>query len=384
MAPDEHPLARDEEHQALVTTIVDVARAAGVSTATVSRVLNGKDRVDPQLAATVTRVAKELGYRPNRVARSLRMRHNHVWALVISDIRTGQFFADVVRGVEDGAYEAGYSMFLCNSDEDPSKEARYIGLAVAENVAGVILVPSGPDTDLGPLLDAGIHVVLADRSLPGQPVDSVVGDNVAGGRQAVEHLVSNGYRRVACITGPPAVTTGSDRLLGYRATLEQAGLTVDPALVRYGDFREKGGRAAMQALLALDPPPDAVFICNNTMAAGALQAIEEAGLEVPRDIALVGYDEILWAPLLRSALTTVSQPAYDLGHESARLLINRIDGYSGSPRRVTLPTTLNVRASSAPKAGAAHGPGLDGRPSRSGTRARVATSRKFSNNARHR
>jgi LacI family transcriptional regulator len=333
----------------VATTIVDVARKAGVSTATVSRVLNGNERVGPQLVAKVTKAVKQLDYRPNRVARSLRLRHNLVWALIISDIRTGPFFADVVRGVEDGAHEAGYSMFLCNADEDPAKEAGYLQLAVAENVAGVILTPSGPSPDLTPLLQAGIHVVLADRRLPGHQADTVVADNVGGAAQAVDHLLSNGYQRVACISGPLAATTGAERFEGYKLALERAGLGLDRSLVRTGDFREAGGFKAMQQLLEMRPRPDAVFIANNRMTAGALQAIDEASLGVPEDIAVVGYDEMSWAPLLRTALTTVSQPAYDLGHESARLLLSRLAGYSGAPRTVVLPTSLNVRASSAAK-----------------------------------
>lgn len=331
-----------------MTTIVDVARKAGVSISTVSRVLNGKGNVDPVLATKVTRVAKQLSYSPNRVAQSLRLRHNRVWALVISDIRTGPFFADVVRGVEDGAHESGYSMFLCNADEDPSKEAGYLQLAVAENVAGVILTPSGAATDLEPLLDAGIHVVLVDRKLPGTQADTVVADNIAGATQAVEHLLANGYRRIACISGPLTTTTGSERLSGYRMALERAGLPADDSLIRVADFREEGGRQAISELLAQDTCPDAVFITNNRMTAGALEAIYEAELAVPDEIAVVGYDEISWATLLRTALTTVSQPAYDLGHESARLLLSRLEGYSGSARTMVLPTSLNVRASSAP------------------------------------
>ncbi|HTW07800.1 MAG TPA: LacI family DNA-binding transcriptional regulator, partial [Acidimicrobiales bacterium] len=275
-----------------MTTIFDVARAAGVSTSTVSRVLNGNDRVDPDLVAKVTRAVRELNYRPNRVARSLRLRHNRVWALVISDVRTGPFFADVARGAEDGAHEAGYPMFLCNADEDPSKEAGYLQLAIAENVAGVILTPSGPATDLQPLLEAGIHIVLADRKLPGHQADTVVADNVSGAKQGVEHLLAGGYRRIACIAGPLTVTTGSERLLGYRMALEQAGIEVDDSLVRVADFREQGGRQAMRELLELEPRPDAVLVSNNRMTAGALQAIEEADLTIPEEIAVIGYDEI--------------------------------------------------------------------------------------------
>jgi LacI family transcriptional regulator len=330
----------------VVTTIFDVAREAGVSTSTVSRVMNGNERVDPHLAAKVTRAAKRLNYRPNQTARGLRLRQKRVWALVISDIRTGPFFADVVRGVEDVAYEAGYAMFLCNADEDPSKEAGYLQLAIAENVAGVILTPSGPSTDLAPLFDAGVHVVLADRKLPGQRADMVVGDNIAGAMLGVEHLLRNGYRRVACIAGPLSATTGSERLQGYRMALEQAGRAVDESFVRVADFREQGGYKAMNGLLEQEPQPDAVFVSNNRMTAGALRAIEEAKLAIPEEIGVVGYDEISWTDLLRTALTTVSQPAYDLGHESARLLLSRLNGYSGSPRTVLLPTSLNIRASS--------------------------------------
>ena len=169
-----------------MTTIVDVARAAGVSSATVSRVLNNQPQVDPRLVATVLQAVKELGYRPSRVARTLRTRRNRVWALIISDVRTGPFFGEVVRGVEDVAYGAGYSLFLCNSDEDFAKEASYIELAVGENVGGVILTPSGRHTDLSPLVDFDIPVVLADRTLPGvmllipvPPVMVLVFDTVA-------------------------------------------------------------------------------------------------------------------------------------------------------------------------------------------------------------
>jgi LacI family transcriptional regulator len=337
------------DKRAAVASIFDVAQRAGVSTSTVSRVLNGNNRVDPQLAAKVTRAVKELNYYPNRVARSLRLRHNRVWALVISDIRTGPFFADLVRGVEDGAHQAGYPMFLCNADEDPAKESGYLQLAIAENVAGVILTPSGPATDLRPLLDAGIPVVLADRRLPGHQADTVVTDNVADAAQAVEHLLSNGYGRIACITGPLATATASERLKGYRLALQQAGSPLDERLVRSSNLREEGGYQAMRELVAQRPRPDAVFVGNNRMTAGALQAIEEASLAVPAEMAVVGYDEIPWAPLLRTALTTVSQPAYEIGHESARLLLSRLDGYSGPARTVVLPTSLNVRASSAPR-----------------------------------
>jgi LacI family transcriptional regulator len=332
-----------------MTTIVDVARAAGVSTATVSRVLNNHPQVDPRLTATVLQVIKELGYRPSRVARTLRTRRNRVWALIISDVRTGPFFADVVRGVEDVAYGAGYSLFLCNTDEDSAKEASYIELAVAENVGGVILTPSGPHTDLSPLVNFGVPVVLADRTLPTQVADSVLVDNVSGAYQAVAHLLAGGYKRIACITGMLGTTTGSRRYVGYSRAIEEAGLTVDASLVRVADFRELGGQRAMQELLDQRERPDAVFVTNHLMTIGALQAIVDAKLTIPTDIAIVSFDDMSWSTLLRPTLTAVAQPAYDLGVESARLLLSRLGGYSGAARMVTLSPSLHVRGSSAPK-----------------------------------
>lgn len=331
-----------------MATIVDVARAAGVSTATVSRVLNNHPQVNPGLAATVRKVAKELGYRPSRVARSLRTRQSRVWALIISDIRN-PFFTDMIRGVEDVAYAAGYSLILCNAEQDAAKETSYLELAIAENVSGVILTPSGPATDLAPLAEFGIPVVLADRLLSTHAADSVVVDNAAGARQAVSHLAGNGYRRIACVTGPLRTTTGSERYAGYCQALADAGLGLDESLVRVADYLEAGGRSAMRGLLSLDEPPDAVFVANNLMTIGALHAIAEADLSIPADVAVIGFDDMSWTSLLRPPLTTVAQPTYDLGVETGRLLRSRLDGYSGAARKVTLAPELRIRGSSPPK-----------------------------------
>ncbi len=343
-----------------MTTIIDVARAAGVSTATVSRVLNNHPRVDPRLAAAVRKAAKELGYRPSRVARSLRTRQSRVWALLISDIRN-PFFTDMVRGVEDIAYAAGYSIFLCNAEEDAEKEASYLELAVAENVSGVILTPTTTSTDLSPLLEFGIPAVLADRTVDAHSVDSVVIDNVDGARQAVEHLIAGGYERIALVTGPLDKTTGSARYTGYRLALQARGLPVDESLVQVANFRENGGRTAMQELLGRDEAPDAAFVANNLMTIGALHAIAEADLEIPRHIAVIGFDDMSWATLLSPPLTTVAQPTYDLGVETGRLLRSRLDGYTGAARTVTLSPSLRIRESSQPKRASATDGGVRAR-----------------------
>jgi LacI family transcriptional regulator len=240
-------------------------------------------------------------------------------------------------------------LFLCNHDEDPAKEASYIDLAVAENVGGVILMPSGPRTALMPLASSGTPLVLIDRVLSGQEADAVIADNVAGAYEAVRHLLTGGYERIACVTGPLTITTGSQRYAGYRRALEEAGIALDESLVRVSDFSEEGGRLAMRELLEQSTRPDAVLLANLLMTIGGLDTIHRAELAVPDDIGVVGYDDMSWASLLSTPLTTVAQPTYEMGMESARLLLSRLQGYSGAARIVTLPPSLRTRASSAPR-----------------------------------
>lgn len=332
-------------------TISDVARAAQVSTATVSRVLNGNTEVDPAMAARVRIAAEALSYRPSRIARSLRTRRSSVWALIISDIRN-PFFTDIMRGVEDVAFANGYSVMLCNSDENLVKELDYLQLAQAEHMAGVILAPASlSETDISTLHDHGVPVVTVDRRLSSAAVDSVLVDNASGAEMAVAHLAAAGYRRIGFISGPSATSTGAERLAGYRAGVKSMKLRTTGALIRQGDFHEAGGKTAMAELLALPKPIDAVFVANNLMTLGALEAIAEAGLSVPTDIAVVGFDDMSWAPLLRPSLTTVAQPTYDLGAETARMLLGRINGFTGPARELMLAPSLRVRASSAPRGG---------------------------------
>jgi len=328
-------------------TIADVARVAGVSTATVSRVLNGNTDVNEVLASRVRAAVSELAYRPSRIARSLRTRRTAIWALIISDIRN-PFFTDMVRGVEDVAYANGYSLVLCNAEEDLAKEADYLQLALAEHMAGVILTPtSAARTDVTPLLERGVSLVTVDRKLQGGQVDRVLIDNAGGAEMAVSHLVQRGYCRIACISGPTEVSTGAERLEGYKAGLRACGIRVSRKLIASGDFREQGGKAAMDTLLALPERPDAVFVGNNLMTLGALESIAEAELTVPDDIAVVGFDDVAWAALLRPSLTTIAQPTYDVGAETARMLLQRIGGHTGPARELMLSPSLRIRASSA-------------------------------------
>jgi len=338
------PAAEGEEW--VPTTIRDVAAAAGVSPATVSRVLNMKEDVADDLRRRVLAAVSELGYRRNGPARSLRTRATLVIGLIISDI-TNPFFTAVVRGVEDVAQLAGYSVVLANADEDVSKESRYLEVAAAEQMAGVLLTPASSKlTSIEVLRERNIPVVTIDRRLANSPVDSVTVNNRQAAQAAAAHLISQGCQRIGFVAGPVAINTGSSRLAGYRAALKAAGRPDDAALVAYADFRTEGGYAATRQLIASGSPLDGLLISNNLMTVGGMQAIAEAGLRVPDDIAVVGFDDANWATALRPPLTVVTQPTYDIGRIAAELLLRRINGESFPPKRVVLQAELVERGSS--------------------------------------
>lgn len=328
-----------------MATVHDVARRAGVSAATVSRVMNGRQNVDPALAERVRQAMRELDYLPNAAARNLRKSRSSLWAVIISDIGNA-YFTSLVRGVEDVAQQAGYSVVLCNSDEDPAKEDRYVTAALAEQMAGVVISPSTRPEHAARLIAAGTPVVAIDRELPGTAVDTVLVDNELGAEAAVTHLLDAGYERVACITGPRGVTTADQRLTGYRRAMAARGHHDVARLVRRADFRERGGHEAMVALLDEEPALDAVFAANNLMTVGALECLAERGIAVPDQVGVVGFDEIPWAGLVEPSLTTVVQPTYELGSTAARLLTERIAEPGRPVSTVVLGTELRVRDSS--------------------------------------
>lgn len=330
-----------------MTTISDIARQAGVSTATVSRVLNGSADVSPELTSRIKSVVEKTGYEPSRIARSLRTQRSVVWSVIISDIRNS-FFTELIPGVEDVAFSVGSSVILCHAGDDLDREAVYVRLAAAEKVAGVIISPaSHTATDLRPLISRGIPVVTVDRRLQDVPLDHVLVDNRFGARQATTHLITTGANRLACISGPLNTTTGADRYEGYRQALVEADRPAQARRFVEGDFHESSGYEAAKKLVAGRNRPDGLFVCNNLMTIGALRAIDEAGLAIPDDIAIVGFDDASWNVLLRPPLTAIAQPSYDIGQEAARLLLSRINGYTGAAREVVLAPTLRIRQSTA-------------------------------------
>jgi LacI family transcriptional regulator len=275
-----------------------------------------------------------------------------VWAAIVADIEN-PFFTAMVRGIEDVARDEGHRLVLCNSDEDVDKEAAYLDIVVAEQMAGVaIAMASTEDSVLDLLLSRQVPVVAVDRRPEhrAEDVDSVLVDNLLGARQATEHLLASGAQRIACITGPERVSTAGERLRGYEVALRAAGREVDPGLVWRADFKEEGGHAAAVSLLTGRRPPDALFVTNNLMTLGALRAVGEVGLEVPDDVLLVGFDDAPWATLIRPQLSVVAQPTYEIGRQAAQLLATA--GPDVKPRHIVLPTTLRVRGSSTRRRGA--------------------------------
>lgn len=328
-----------------MATIYDVARRAEVSPATVSRVANGHANVDPALAERVRNAMRELDYRPNAVARNLRRSRTTLWAVIISDIGN-PFFTSLVRGVEDVAQQAGYSVVLCNSDEHPGKEGQYVDAALAEQMAGVIISPAGKANHVNRLVDARVPVVAIDRQQSGAYVDTVLVDNEHGAYLATTHLIESGYQRIACVSGPAGVFTATRRLRGYRRALEEQGRPYQEELVRHGDFREEGGYRAMASFLGLRPRPDALFVANNLMTVGAVECLVDSRITMPDEMGVVGFDDVPWAHLVRPSLTTVAQPTYELGREAAALLTQRIADPERPPTTITLETKLQIRDSS--------------------------------------
>jgi LacI family transcriptional regulator len=326
-----------------VATISDVAARAGVSTATVSRALNGKSTVDPELAARVQKAAEELGYHPNGLARSLRKQSTAVLALIISDVEN-PFFTAIARGVEDVAQGSGYSVVLCNSDESTEKESRYIDVAVQERVAGVVLSPTGASTSIEVLRRRGTPVVAVDRPLALAECDQVLVDTRQAAEEATAHLLAAGYRRVGCVTGPAGVRTADDRLAGYQDALRSAGVPDEPSLVRRAEYRAAGARLATEELLG-GARPDALLVANSPQAIGVLEALGKAGLRLGSDVGVVAFDDVPWATLIDPPLTVVAQPAYEIGTVAAKLLLDRIGDNTRQASARTLAARLIERGS---------------------------------------
>jgi LacI family transcriptional regulator len=328
-------------------TISDVARLAGVSSMTVSRVINDTAGVKPDKRRRVEEAIEELGYVPSRLARGLTRQRTGTLAVIVPDV-ANPFYTLVLRGAEDVARRAGFRVILCDTRSDVGAEHEVIEEMIAHRVEGILIAPvSDRSRDhLRRLAKFGVPFVLVDRTVPGIDSDAVLGDSESGARQLVDHLVSHGHRRIGMIVESNDVSTARERRRGYEAALAAAGIPVDPALVANAAVDPGGGLVGMQQLLALDDRPTAVFTVNNLVALGAIEAIRAAGLEVPDDIALVCFDDIELASRLYPFLTVMEQPAETFGTLGTQLLIERIEGRGPERTRlVVLPAEFVIRKS---------------------------------------
>jgi LacI family transcriptional regulator len=332
-------------------TITDVASEAGVHPSTVSRVLNGHAGSTIRVATRerVLAAAEVLGYRPSALARSLRLKRTLTLGMLVPDI-TNPFFSSIIKGAEDAARERGYNLILCNSEDEPEREAGYLRLLRERQVDGVLIASSQmADETIAGLRAESFPFVLVNRAaLDGEDL-AVVVDNHAAARGVVEHLAALGHRRIGHIAGPQNTTTGLDRRGGYEAGIREHGLAEGPGLVVEADaFSVEAGDRALGIMLAGSARPTAVFAANDLIAVGMLQRLRRIGVRVPDDLSIVGFNDIPLAGLLEPALTTVRVPQLAMGVAGAGLLIDRLEGRPIGEIRRMLPTELIVRASSAP------------------------------------
>lgn len=331
-----------------MATIKDVAAKAGVSTATVSHVVNGSRGVSAETKKKVKAAIKALKYRPDGIARSLRVSHTGTIAVLISDV-TNPFFADFFRGVEDTAHQRGerYNLLLCNTEENASHERRALELVLERRIDGIVMAPAGGNQDLlSDLLDSGLPVVFGDRKLKGVSADTVVADNIAAAAELTRHLISLGHRRIGLLEADLASSAIGERVQGFRQALTEARLKPSPGHMAKAASNIPAAEAAGALLLGTAQRPDAIFCTNNFMTLGMMQAVINQGLSCPEDIAVAGFDDFPWAAAFRPRLTAVQQPAYEIGRETATLLFDRISGRrTGAPVEMVLKAKLVVRDS---------------------------------------
>lgn len=325
--------------------MIDVAKLANVSTATVSRVLRKPDKVSRDTREKVLEAIKELNYQPNMIARQFRTKETKTVLVVIPDV-TSPFFSKVLRGIEHTALENGYRVVLGDTENDTSREQEYIELLLQQQADGMILLTARMDRTRLEEISNQFPVVLACEYIDELDVPTVSIDNIGGARKATEHLIELGHTKIAHITGPMNVILSRDRLKGYEQAMISHQLQMDPLYIQEGDFSLESGYSQMQHLLELEIPPTAAFVFNDLMAIGAIKAVKDKGLRVPEDIAVVGFDNIQMASVFEPNITTIDQPKYAIGKKAMDLLLNLMNGETLHKKKFVLKDELIVRESS--------------------------------------
>jgi LacI family transcriptional regulator len=328
-----------------MSRIKEVARLAGVSTATVSRVINNQPYVSHKLRERVLHAIKELDYHPSNIARSMRKQHSKIIGIVIPDIEN-PFFTSVVRGIEDVANQHLYKVFLCNSDRSPEKEKMYLEVLAMERISGAIVVPYMAES-YHPLQKLNIPFVFINQTLPGLKNDSVVLDNFNGAYQATKHLIDLGHTRIGLINAPYDRPAETQRLIGYQKALLDSGIEIDHSIIIASTaFTPDKAEIATDQLLENQNRPTAIFSLNNYMTLGALKSLSSHKLRIPDDISVVGFDDMPWLSFFSPPITVVEQPTYLIGERAAKLLISRMEKEElGEPKNLILDPVLIVRRS---------------------------------------
>lgn len=315
-----------------MSTIVDVARRAGVSIGTVSNVVRGTARVSPDLRRRVTSAIHELKYFPGRVADDLKIRQTSMLGMILPDI-TNPFFPEIMRGAEDRAFERGYLLVTANTDEQIDREEQIVSALRSRRIDGILLAASAGKANrhIRSAIQAGISVVCLDRPAPGVETDAVLLDNVNGARKCVQHLLRSGFQDIAIVIGPLGLLSARERYQGYEIALRNAKIALRRAAVLQGDYRQESGYKAGKRLARMRQRPDAVFVSNGVMAVGVLEAFDELGMRCPDDIAVATVDDLPGELSFRRRLTTVVQPGYEIGSRAATLLMDRVEGRLKGP-----------------------------------------------------
>lgn len=325
-----------------MSTIRDVAKEAGVSAMTVSRYFNEPDKLRPGTRSKVEKAIKNNNYVPNATARSLVSGRTHSISLVVSDI-TNPFFTEIARSVEDSLNNFGFTLIIGNSDETPEKESKYIQTLVSQRVDGLIISPSRTDLRHIKLLQQhNIPVVLIDRKIPNADVDSVVSDSFDAGYRLAKHLIERGYQDIVFVGGKRGLSTLEERLAGYLKVLDESNLR---ASYHLGEYSQRSGSEIVNNIIDEGAIPEAIITANNFVAIGAIRSLNEHNLLIPEDVALACFGDLESASTIHPFLTVIDHCAYDMGREAARMLVERINGYSGKARTSTLPVELIVRKS---------------------------------------
>lgn len=331
----------------------DVARLANVSIATVSAVVNGKGGVSAKREALVREAMATLDYHPDLVARSLKMGSTNVIGMVVPDVMN-QFYTEAMRGVEDEARASGYLLMLCNSNEDAEHEHHLLGMLFSQRVDGVLLASSDSTAAFDRQIKRRFPIVFIDRVPEGVNERVVTTDNVNAAYEATKHLISLGHERIAIIAGRLPMSTGHDRVEGFRKAMQEAHLPIREEYFQRGDFSLESGSQCGDALMNLDTPPTAIFSSNNMMTLGLMRSLANLSVKCPQDVSVVSFDDFDWAANFSPKLTTVAQPAYEIGRQAMQMLFRLIKTAKEKDlppeASLILPAELRIRESTAPPA----------------------------------